>query len=168
MGSSATFTRPDPQPSSNSREGLLATRVRELEQTLDENDYQSDKKFKEQYRIIAAERSELNSIKSATGQLQTLPEQLSTIGTRVGAAEARAGEGVGQAEAARQTAEGFQKQLTAKLSEVEARAARAAEQVGGRWRPRPRPVRCRAAAPASGSGTPCAAPPDSPCAQRRW
>lgn len=112
------------------REGILASRVRELEQTLDEDDYQSDKKFKEQYRIIAAQRSELNSIKSATGQLQTLPEQLSSIGTRVGAAEARAGEGVGQAEAARQTAEGFQKQLTAKLTEVETRAARAAEQVG--------------------------------------
>lgn len=112
------------------REGILASRVRELEQTLDEDDYQSDKKFKEQYRIIAAQRSELNSIKSATGQLQTLPEQLSSIGTRVGAAEARAGEGVGQAEAARQTAEGFQKQITAKLTEVEARATRAAEQVG--------------------------------------
>lgn len=112
------------------REGILASRVRELEETLDEDDYQSDKKFKEQYRIIAVQRSELNSIKSATGQLQTLPEQLSSIGTRVGAAEARAGEGVGQAEAARQTAEGFQKQLTAKLTEVETRATRAAEQVG--------------------------------------
>lgn len=128
--SSAAGAGSDKQPGESSREGQLATRVRELETTLDEDDYQSDKKFKEQYRIIAAQRSELNSIKSATGQLQTLPEQLSNIGTRVGAAEARAGEGVGQAEAARQTAEGFQKQLTAKLSEVEARATRAAEQVG--------------------------------------
>jgi chromosome segregation ATPase len=129
-GLSSTNGRPAEQAISNAREGLLAARVRELEQTLDEDDYQSEKKFKQQYRIIAAQRSELNSIKSATGQLQTLPEQLSSIGTRVGAAEARAGEGVGQAEAARQTAEGFQKQLTAKLSEVETRAARAAEQVG--------------------------------------
>jgi hypothetical protein len=129
-GFSPTNVRSSEQGSGNSREGILASRVRELEQTLGEDDYQSDKKFKEQYRIIAAQRSELNSIKSATGQLQTLPEQLSSIGTRVGAAEARAGEGVGQAEAARQTAEGFQKQLTAKLSEVETRAARAAEQVG--------------------------------------
>ena len=129
-GFSSTGVRSAEQGSGNSREGLLATRVRELEQTLDEDDYQSGKKFKEQYRTIAAQRSELNSIKSATGPLQTLPEQLSSIGTRVGAAEARAGEGVGQAEAARLTAEGFQKQLTAKLSEVETRAARAAEQVG--------------------------------------
>ncbi len=129
-GLSSTGVRSAEQGSGNSREGLLASRVRELERTLDEDDYQSGKKFKEQYRTIAAQRSELNSLKSATGQLQTLPEQLSSIGTRVGAAEARAGEGVGQAEAARQTAEGFQKQLTAKLSEVETRAARAAEQVG--------------------------------------
>jgi hypothetical protein len=114
-----------------SREALLTARVGELEQALDEDDYQSQKKFKEQYRIIAAQRSELNSIKSATGQLeQTLPGQISEIGTRVGAAEARAGEVIGQAEAARQTAEGVQKQLGAKLSEVETRATRAAEQVG--------------------------------------
>ncbi|MEK6320922.1 MAG: hypothetical protein AABN33_04480 [Acidobacteriota bacterium] len=117
-----------------SRETLLATRVRELEQTLDEDDYQSDKKFKEQYKIIASQRSELNSIRSTTGQLQqvqqTLPEQISSVGSRVGAAEARAGEVMGQAEAARQAAENVQKQLGTKLSEVETRATRAAEQVG--------------------------------------
>jgi hypothetical protein len=117
-----------------SRETLLAARVRELEQTLDEDDYQSDKKFKEQYRIIASQRSELNSIKSTTGQLeqvqQTLPEQISSVGSRVGAAEARTGEVMGQAEAARQAAENVQKQLGTKLTEVESRATRAAEQVG--------------------------------------
>jgi hypothetical protein len=130
-GSRATGGRRLEQTTGNSREALLATRVLELEQTHDEDDYQSDKKFKEQYRIIASQRSELNSIKSATGQLQqTLPEQISSIGSRVGAAEARAGEGVGQAEAARQTAEALQKQLGTKITEVEARATRAAEQVG--------------------------------------
>jgi chromosome segregation ATPase len=115
----------------NSREALLTTRVRELEQALDEDGYQSEKKFKEQYKIIATQRSELNSIRSATGQLeQTLPGQISDIGSRVGAAEARTGEVIGQAEAAKQTAEGVQKQLGTKLSEVETRATRAAEQVG--------------------------------------
>lgn len=114
-----------------SRETLLATRVQELEKTLDEDDYQSDKKFKEQYKIIASQRSELNSIRSATGQLQqSLPEQISSVGSRVGAAEARAGEVMGQAEAARQAAESVQKQLGTKLNEVETRATRAAEQVG--------------------------------------
>ena len=117
-----------------SRETRLAARVQELEQTLEEDDYQSDKKFKEQYKIIASQRSELNSIKSTTGQLeqvqQTLPEQISSVGSRVGAAEARAGEVMGQAEAARQAAENVQKQLGTKLTEVESRAIRAAEQVG--------------------------------------
>ncbi|HEY3135758.1 MAG TPA: hypothetical protein VGL29_06890 [Blastocatellia bacterium] len=125
----ATLREPERQ-SPSSGEGPLAARVRELEQTLDENDYQSDKKFKAQYRVIAAQRSELYALKSATGQLQGLPEQLTTIGSRVGAAEARAGEGFGQAEAARQAAEGVQKQLGSKLSEVETRATRASEQVG--------------------------------------
>ena len=117
-----------------SRETLLVGRVRELEETLDEDDYQSDKKFKEQYKIIASQRSEINSIKSTTGQLQqaqqALPEQISSVGSRVGAAEARAGEVMGRAEAARQAAENVQKQLGTKLSEVESRATRAAEQVG--------------------------------------
>lgn len=116
---------------SSRADGLLAARVRELEQTLGEDDYQSDKKFKEQYRIISAQHNELNLLKRATGQLEeTLPGQLSEIGSRVGVAEARAGEVMGQAEAARQTAEGVQKQLGAKLGDVETRATRAAEQVG--------------------------------------
>jgi hypothetical protein len=117
-----------------SRETLLTARVHELEETRDEDDYQSDRKFKEQYRIIASQRNELNSIKSTTGQLeqvqQTLPEQISSVGSRVGAAEARTGEVMGQAEAARLAAENVQKQLGSKLNEVESRATRAAEQVG--------------------------------------
>ncbi|MEK6286310.1 MAG: hypothetical protein AABO57_11255 [Acidobacteriota bacterium] len=129
--SSSTDSRVAGETAKASRETLLATRVQELEQTLDEDDYQSDKKFKEQYKIIASQRSELSSIRSATGQLQqTLPEQISSVGSRVGAAEARAGEVMGQAEAARQAAESVQKQLGTKLSEVETRAARAVEQVG--------------------------------------
>jgi hypothetical protein len=115
----------------SSRDALLADRVRELEQSLDEDDYQSEKKFKEQYKIIASQRSELNHLRSATGQLeQTLPGQISDIGSRATVAEARAGEGIGQAEAAKQAAESFQKQLGTKLTEVETRATRAAEQVG--------------------------------------
>lgn len=114
-----------------SREAALTTRVGELESQLDEDDYQSNRRFKEQYRIIASQRNELSMLRSATGQLeQTLPGQLSDIGSRVGVAEARTGEVMGQAEAARQTAEGLQKQLGAKLTEVETRATRAADQIG--------------------------------------
>jgi chromosome segregation ATPase len=118
-------------PAAGDRREALATRVHELEQTLDEDSYQSEKKFKDQSKIIASQRNELSLIKGATGQLeQTLPGQVSDIGSRVGVVEARAGEVMGQAEAAKQTAEGVQKQLGAKLGEVETRATRAAEQVG--------------------------------------
>ena len=114
-----------------SREAQLASRVGELEQQIDEDDYQSNRKFKEQYKVIASQRNELSMLRSQTGQLeQSLPGQLSDMGSRVGVAEARAGEVMGQAEAARQTAEGLQKQLGAKLSEVETRASRAADQIG--------------------------------------
>ena len=114
-----------------SREAQLANRVGELEQQIDEDDYQSNRKFKEQYKVIASQRNELSMLRSQTGQLeQSLPGQLSDMGSRVGVAEARAGEVMGQAEAARQTAEGMQKQLGAKLTEVETRASRAADQIG--------------------------------------
>jgi hypothetical protein len=114
-----------------SREAQLANRVGELEQQIDEDDYQSNRKFKEQYKVIASQRNELSMLRSQTGQLeQTLPGQLTEMGSRVGVAEARAGEVMGQAEAARQTAEGLQKQLGAKLTEVETRASRAADQIG--------------------------------------
>jgi hypothetical protein len=127
----STDPRDTAQSGQTPRETLLTSRVQELAQTLDEEDYQSNKRFKEQYRIIASQRSELSSIKSATGQLQqTLPDQISSVGSRVGAAEARAGEVMGQAEAARMAAENVQRQLGTKLSEVEARATRAGEQVG--------------------------------------
>ena len=114
-----------------SREARLATRVVDLQEQLDEDDYQSNRKFKEQYKVIASQRNELSMLRSQTGQLeQTLPGQLTDMGSRVGVAEARAGEVMGQAEAARQTAEGLQKQLGAKLTEVETRASRAADQIG--------------------------------------
>jgi len=116
---------------SESREARLATRVVDLQEQLDEDDYQSNRKFKEQYKVIASQRNELSMLRSQTGQLeQTLPGQLTEMGSRVGVAEARAGEVMGQAEAARQTAEGLQKQLGAKLTEVETRASRAADQIG--------------------------------------
>lgn len=113
---------------------LPAARVAELEQALDEADYQTEKRFKEQYKLNAAERSDVSYLKSLTSQLQqtttTLPGQISEVGSRANAAEARAGQVVNEAAAAKMTAEGVEKQLGAKLSEVENRATRAAEQVG--------------------------------------
>jgi hypothetical protein len=120
--------------SGDAAKALPAVRMAELEQALDETDYQTEKRFKEQYKLNAAERSDLSYLKSLTSQLQqtttTLPGQISEVGSRANAAEARAGQVVNEATAAKMTAEGVEKQLGAKLSEVENRAARAAEQVG--------------------------------------
>jgi hypothetical protein len=116
------------------REALRAARLEELEQALDEADYQTQKRFKEQYRLNAAQRSDVGYLKSLTAQLQqtttTLPEQISEVGSRANAAEARAGQVINEATAAKMTAEGVEKQITAKLSEVENRTARAADQIG--------------------------------------
>lgn len=112
----------------------LAGRTAELGRALDEADYQTEKRFKEQYRLNAAQRSDLTYLKSLTAQLQqtttTLPEQINEAGSRASAAEARAGQVINEATAAKMTAEGVEKQITAKLSEVENRAARAAEHIG--------------------------------------
>ena len=117
-----------------SGEALRAARVVELEQALDEADYQTEKRFKEQYKLNAAQRSDVSYLKGLTAQLQqtttTLPQQISEVGSRANAAEARAGQIINEATAAKMTAEGVEKQITAKLGEVETRTARAAEQIG--------------------------------------
>lgn len=113
---------------------LAAASAAELEQALDEADYQTEKRFREQYKLNAAQRSDVSYLKSLTAQLQqtttTLPEQISEVGSRANAAEARAGQIINEATAAKMTAEGVEKQITAKLTEVENRAARVTEQVG--------------------------------------
>ncbi|HYV05813.1 MAG TPA: hypothetical protein VFB82_14560 [Blastocatellia bacterium] len=116
------------------REGARVARLAELEQALDEADYQTEKRFKEQYRLNAAQRSDVIHLKSLTSQLEqtttSLPQQISEVGSRANAAEARAGQIINEATAAKMTAEGVAKQITAKLGEVETRTNRASEQIG--------------------------------------
>ena len=124
----------DSSLSVSAREGADPARVAELERALDEADYQVEKRFKEQYKLNAAQRSDVSHLKSLTSQLEqtttNLPEQISEVGSRANAAEARAGQVINEATAAKMTAEGVEKQITAKLGEVETRTARAAEQIG--------------------------------------
>ncbi|MEK6300630.1 MAG: hypothetical protein AABO41_07910 [Acidobacteriota bacterium] len=114
--------------------GARPARIAELEQALDEADYQTEKRFKEQYKLNAAARSDVSHLKNLISQLQqtttALPEQISEVGSRANAAEARAGQIINEATAAKMTAEGVAKQITAKLGEVESRTARASEQIG--------------------------------------
>jgi archaellum component FlaC len=116
------------------REQLLAARVVELEQQLDENDYQSGKKFKEQYQTIEAQQRTIGSLQVMAGQLQqtttSLPQQLSELGSRTTAAEAGTGRVLGEVNAAREMAQGIEQQVNTKLKDIESRAARVADQVG--------------------------------------
>lgn len=116
------------------REAMLAARISELEQRLDDTEYDNTKKLKQQEEIVATQRAELDYLKGLSSQLQqstaAVPDQLAELSSRTSAAEARAGQVLGEASAAKQQAEGVEKQLAAKLSEVENRAARAVEQVG--------------------------------------
>jgi hypothetical protein len=116
------------------RERLLAARVVDLEQQLEENDYRSDKKFKEQYQTIEAQQREIGSLQGLAAQLQQattpLSQQMSDLGSRAAAAEAGTGRVLTEVNAARQMAQGIEQQVTTKFKDIEARAARVAEQVG--------------------------------------
>jgi hypothetical protein len=136
--SSSTYTTVGQSPDgseTDSREMETATgarkldaRVGGLEQQLDENDYQDNKKFKEQYKILASQNNSINSLKSLTAQLQQtttgLPEQISQAGTQ---ADAKAGQALGDAEAAKQMAQVVEQQINTKLKELENRAVTAAQ-----------------------------------------
>jgi hypothetical protein len=106
----------------------LASRVNGLEQQVDEAGYQDDKRFKEQYKVLASQNDDLNSLKNMTAQLQQtttgLPDQISQAGSQ---AEAKAGQAIGDAAAAKQMAQGVEQQINTKLKELENRATSASQ-----------------------------------------
>ncbi|HJQ23109.1 MAG TPA: hypothetical protein VKA60_04280 [Blastocatellia bacterium] len=120
----------------------LAARVASVESESDERDYQNEHRFKEQYKVLAATQTDVNSLKTTTAQLQQattgLPQQISQVGSQ---AEAKAGQALGEAAGARQMAQTVEQQLSNKLKELDTRATRASEEVG------------RVEAQASGIGT---------------
>ncbi|HEY9230515.1 MAG TPA: hypothetical protein VIS78_00155 [Blastocatellia bacterium] len=139
---SATYATVYRAPLEASAGDGLTARVAGVESEIDERDYQNDHRFKEQYKVLAATQTDVNSLKSTTAQLQQattgLPQQISQVGSQ---AEARAGQAAGDAAAARQMAQTVEQQLSNKLKELEGRATRASEEVG------------RVEAQASGIGT---------------
>ena len=127
----ASLLKLDGLAGGSSREAALAARLLELEQRLEEADYERTKKFKEQEQLIASQRAEIDSLKSQTTQLETTTStQLADLGARASAAETKASDLLGEVSAARQQAENVEKQVNTKLSEVENRVARVSDQVG--------------------------------------
>ena len=130
---SATYTTVGRSPAeiatdSRGSEKQLASRVSGLEQQIDEDDYQDSKRFKEQYRVLASQSNDLDSLKNLTAQLQQtttgLPEQISQAGSQ---ADARAGQAIGEAAAAKQMAQGVEQQINTKLKDLENRAVGASQ-----------------------------------------
>ena len=58
------------KPGSDSTEAILASRVVELEGQVEDGEYESSKKFKEQSRLIASQRNEIDLLRSITDQFQ--------------------------------------------------------------------------------------------------
>jgi chromosome segregation ATPase len=113
---------------------MVGAAGRDLQQMLEDADYEVSKRLKQQSRAILNQRSDLDRLRSLSSQLQDttsgLPTQVAELSTRATAAEARAGELIGEASTAKQKAETVERQLTAKIGDVENRAARVSDQVG--------------------------------------
>jgi energy-coupling factor transporter transmembrane protein EcfT len=113
---------------------LLADNLSDLGQQFDETNYQTNKRFKEQMQTIAAQASEISVLRSLSSQLQQttsqFPTQVADVGTRANAAEARAGQVIGEINDTRQKTDNLEKIFATKLGEVDNRASRAADLVG--------------------------------------
>ncbi|PYP84830.1 MAG: hypothetical protein DMF61_18810 [Blastocatellia bacterium AA13] len=108
--------------------------VAELRSQVEDVDYDTSKKLKQQAQLIARQRAELGSLTGTTSQLQqtasALPGQMTDLNARANAADSRAGQAIGDASAAKQQADAVEKKVTSKMSDVETRAARASDQAG--------------------------------------
>jgi predicted nucleic acid-binding Zn-ribbon protein len=113
---------------------LLIARLNEIQQRLDDSEYENSKKLKDQGKLITAQAAELGTLKGRLDQLQqtTMPltQQVPDLSTRIGAVEDRAGQTTGDISAVKQQVDTLDKNLTTKLQEVEARATRASDQAG--------------------------------------
>jgi predicted nucleic acid-binding Zn-ribbon protein len=113
---------------------ILIARLTEIQQRLDDSEYENSKKLKDQGKLITAQAAEIGTLKGRLDQLQqtTMPltQQVPDLSTRIGAVEDRAGQTSGDISAVKQQVDTLDKNLTTKIQEVEARATRASDQVG--------------------------------------
>jgi hypothetical protein len=114
------------------KDNLMRSHLLGVERQVEENDYQNSKRFEQQYESIQTNRSDIESLRGVTAQIQQatsslLPDQINQLGSRV---EERTGQVRGEASAARAKAESVERQLSAKLQEVENSAKGASSQAG--------------------------------------
>jgi hypothetical protein len=120
--------------SDNRQERLFADNLSAVGQQFEETDYQMNKRFREQLQTISAQSREISVLRSLSTQLEQttaqFPNQVAEAGSRAQAAEARAGQIIGEVNETRQRAENLEKLFSTKLGDVDNRASRAAELVG--------------------------------------
>src|SRR5215471_8147811 len=113
---------------------LLIARLNEIQQRLDDSDYENSKKLKDQGKLITAQAAEIGTLKGRLDQLQQtttpLSQQVPDLSTRLGAVEERAGQTSGDISAVKQQVDTLDKSVTSKLQDVEAKATRASDQAG--------------------------------------
>jgi chromosome segregation ATPase len=110
----------------NSGEAQLSTRQ------LEELQYESASKFKEQGKQLLSQRSDIEILKNLIAQLQQntspLPQQLAELSARAGETEIKTGQLAGEINATKQQLEGAEKRLSTRVGEVEGRVSRLASQ----------------------------------------
>ncbi len=125
---------PDAKSEGDKPVGLVADNLSGLGQQFEETDFQFNKRFKEQMQTIAAQSSEISVLRSLSSQLEQttaqFPNQVAEAGSRAQAAEARAGQVIGEVNATRMKADNLEKLFSTKLGDVENRSSRAAEILG--------------------------------------
>jgi predicted nucleic acid-binding Zn-ribbon protein len=113
---------------------LLIARLNEIQQRLDDSDYENSKKLKDQNKLITAQTAEIGALKGRLDQLQQttapLAQQVPDLTSRLGAVEERAGQTGGDISTVKQQVDALDKSVTAKLQDVETRATRASDQAG--------------------------------------
>jgi len=113
---------------------LLTARLNEIQQRLDDSDYEYSKKLKDQNKLITAQATEIGTLKGRLDQLtQTtnpLTQQVPDLSSRLGVVEGRAGQVSTDITAVKQQVDALDKSVTAKLQDVETRATRASDQAG--------------------------------------
>src|SRR5262249_43133182 len=112
----------------------LVARLNEIQQRMDDSEYENSKKLKDQGKLITAQAAEIGTLKGRLDQLQQtttpLTQQVPDLSSRLGVVEERAGQASGDISAVKQQVDALDKSVTSKLQDVEARATRASDQAG--------------------------------------
>jgi hypothetical protein len=123
-----------PAPDLDGKTAAALARLNEVERRLEDLDYSSTKTLKEQALTITGQHREIDLLKSLTSQLQQttspLPDQITQLTTRAEAVEAKSGEALTDAGAAKQKVDANEKQLNAKLDDLGARTSRTMDDIG--------------------------------------